>query len=79
MIITSQHILTLLQEEYKYSFKNEHGRYCEIFLNPSQNEMRKIGKELRFLIPRETKNIYIWNAYTALHYEVTDYLDQTTP
>ena len=74
-MITSEHILRLL-ETYVFSFRSAYtGEYCEVFVNPSRGELRRIGETLKVLIPKYKKEIYVWDAEAALHEEVMDYLD----
>ena len=65
-----------LREEYIVSFTSPTtGRYCEVFFNPSQGEMRKIGKNLRFVALADKEELYVWNAKKAIHIEVISTLD----
>ena len=75
-MITARQIIFKLREEYDSSFISDHTKeHCEIFLNPPFSEMRKLGKRLRFLIPKDLKEeVYVWDAEKALHDEATRYL-----
>lgn len=62
-------LLQYLKEEY-YARK---GR-VEVFVNPSNSEMRNCGKYLRFTAINKEKNVYVWNGNLAIHGEIWYYI-----
>jgi hypothetical protein len=58
--------ITLLLESYLTSFYNK-GVSVEVYLNPTEKEMRKLGYDIRFTAISDTKEIYCWSAHGEFH------------
>ena len=75
-MITSKHIIVIL-EEYA-TRKNISGRDVVIYKNPTVTDLKEIQKlsvlqdmpEVRFVINRNDKGVYIWDSYLANHDQV---------
>jgi len=62
---TAKEILLLL-ESYLTSFRNK-GVAVEVYINPTEKELRKLGYDIRFTAISDTKEIYCWSAHGEFH------------
>jgi hypothetical protein len=77
-MITSNQILSLF-EEY-YTRHNINGHDVIIYMNPTSSDYNNLRKEtqvkgdlgIRYLVNYEKKQVYVWNAYLAIHKQVID-------
>jgi hypothetical protein len=69
----------VIREAWHSSWKSSIGRYAEIFHNPSQIEIRRLGKTIRFYAVANRKDLYVWKATTVLHGEVMTKLNLPNP
>ena len=62
-------LLKYIKEEYLMRGKDDYKNSYEIFINPSQKEMRELdeGTGIRFIADSRDKNIYAWNSMAAIH------------
>jgi hypothetical protein len=81
-MITAKHIILSLNEAYydritvdseirDISAPTYRGDSVEVFVNPSQKELRDIPGEARFTAVQAKKLVYVWDS-DFLHYEVHD-------
>ena len=66
-----------IKEEFADGIKDSHGRYFEVFINPSQSELfslnKKYGISLRFIIDKKYKRVYVFPAELLHNYVATKY------
>lgn len=71
-MITSKYILRLI-EDY-YALHKVRGKPVTIYENPTSSDLRELYKssvkEVRFLANAETRKLYIWDSYLAIHDDV---------
>lgn len=60
-----------LEEEW-FGYSRYHGNEFDLWVNPSRQELQKIGRDVRFIADGKTKKIYIANAHNALHNAIWD-------
>lgn len=61
-------LLKYLTEKYLTRFKSQYegGVSFEVFINPSQKELREFDA-VRFIANNETKKVYVWGAHYEIH------------
>ena len=64
-----------INEEYSFGFKHV-GKYIEVFSNPSQKEIKEIGKSLRFFADNKSRKIYAFNGYNLIHGQAWEYFPE---
>jgi hypothetical protein len=47
-----------------------------VFMNPTKDEMKELGTDIRFIIDLDNKNLYVWSGYALLHQKVINELDR---
>lgn len=66
-MITSKQILTLLEDYYGRiksdpRFPIRASISSEVFINPTQKELREIGDTIRFLADANQERVYVWDS-----------------
>ena len=75
-MIKASSLIPLL-EEYLSRF-DIRGKSVEVFVNPSRKELRTLGGEfIRFIADADTKKVYAWEGYSAVHGEMARYIKVT--
>ena len=76
-MITAREIITFL-EAYVTSFRNR-GLPVEVYLNPTEEEMKHLGSDIRFTAVADTKEIYCWSAYGEFHKKTKEIIGLDCP
>lgn len=74
---TAREIITLL-EAYVSSFKNK-GLPVEVYLNPTEKEMKGLGYDIRFTAIANSKEIYCWSAHGEFNRPTRNHLGLDCP
>jgi hypothetical protein len=74
---TAREIIDLL-EGYVTSFRNK-GLPVEVYMNPTVEEMKKLGYDISFTAVADTKEIYCWSTHGEFHRPTKEILGLDCP
>lgn len=74
-MITSKQIIKISEDWLKSVVSDYSSLPTDIYCNPGSSDIKELYQksskhEVRFLVDGKTKNVYVWNAETALHQTV---------